>query len=508
MLTYTTPMPITSHQLSKSTFVKGRQCVKALYLHRHHPDLREETTVERQAVYDRGHMVGTLAQQLFPNGIDVTPLDKYGFADAAERTKQLIASGQGVIYEATFIHDEVLVMVDILARREGQWEAFEVKSTNSLQDTHVVDAALQYHVITGTGLPLADMSIVHLNREYVRMGELDIKQLFVVTSVLDQLLEMQDQNAADIERLKQILALDKIPEVDIGVHCHAPYECDFVTHCWKHVPEPSVFDIAGLHMKRKVELYRNGIIRFEDITEEAELTAHQQLQVKCQLQGTERIDHDGLKEFVNSLTYPLYFLDFESFNPPVPLYDHSRPYQQIAFQYSLHYKSAPNTELRHVEFLAQPSTDPRPEFVRTLLEYTRKPGTILVYSEAFEISILRKLARDFPEYAGQLQERINRIRDLSDPFSARLWYHPRMVGRYSIKFVLPAVVPEMTYNDLEIADGTAASQAFASMTTNPDLDHSQLRNHLLEYCRLDTLAMVRVLEKMETEIDAKHTPQI
>ncbi len=488
------------HILSKSTFMKGCQCVKSLYLNKHQPKLKEKISVSQQALFDRGTSVGELARQLFPGGIDASPEFYYDYARSIEYTRQLIQDGQPIIYEAAFQFDGVLVAIDILAKENGVWKGYEVKSTTGVKETHLLDAALQYYVITQLGIDLNDMAIVHLNNQYLRMGTLNVRGLFVMVSIKEEVKENQEFIAAKISELKEVLRLTEVPVVDIGPHCYDPYPCDFVGHCWQHIPQPSVFNLSNLRWKQQLELYNQGIIRFEDITDDVELNDHQRLQVNCHLNKTNNVDQHGIQEFLSGLSYPLYFLDFETFNPAIPIFDNSRPYQQIPFQYSIHYKKHPEGELRHTDFLALPNADPRPAFIKQLLSKTHMPGDILTYNQNFEKTRLKELARDFPEYGYALEERIARIKDLMPPIQQRLYYTPEMNGAYSIKDVLPALVPELKYDDLPINNGSDASLYFEQMIYDPTADLVTIRRNLLAYCKLDTLAMVKILEKLENEI--------
>lgn len=485
------------HLLSKSTFMRGCQCVKSLYLNKHQPELKDEVSSQQQAVFDRGTSVGELAQQLFPGGIDASPGHYYGYEQSIALTEELIDAGHTVIYEAAFQYNGVMAAIDILVQTNGAWRAYEVKSTTGVRENHVTDAALQYYVITHAGMRLSDISIIYINREYTRLGRLDVRQLFATESILDLVLEQQDFIEAQIPKLKEVLTLPEPPVVDIGEHCTEPYPCDFFGHCWQHIPRPSIFDLPRLG-KNQFELYRQGIIRFEDIRDNVELNDNHKLQVSCHLKQGEHIDRAGLKDFLSTLSYPLYFLDFETFNPAIPQYDHSRPYQQIPFQYSIHYKRDPRAELRHTEFLASPTGDPRPAFIEQLLSKTRMPGMVITYNQGFERTRLRELATDFPQYAAALEARIERIRDLMPPFQQMLYYTPAMNGRYSIKSVLPALVPELDYTGMPINNGIDASLGFEQMMYDLTSDHSALRKNLLAYCKMDTLAMVNILERLET----------
>ena len=485
------------HLLSKSTFLYGSQCAKRLYLYKFRPDLKEEVSNQQQAVFDRGTNVGILARNLFPGGVDASPESTFEYQKAAVKTSELIASGTQIIYEAVFQFDGVLAAIDILVKDRGKWKAYEVKSTTQVKDIHITDAALQYHVITNSGILLADISIVHLNTEYIRKGKLMITELFEQESVKTEAIEMQAEIRKTISELKAMLAKKQEPKVDIGPHCSDPYECDFMDYCWSHIPEVSVFSIARLRSNKKFELYNKGIIHYKEVRDEIELTSYQQLQVDSHLNKKGHIDKESIRAFIATIPFPLYFLDFETFQSAIPLYDQSRSYQQIPFQYSLHYQKSPDSTLQHFEFLADAKGgDPRLPFIEQLLAETQNPGLILTYNKSFEKSILTALARDFPKHSIALENLIERLRDLMVPFQQGMYYLPEMNGSYSIKNVLPALIPALSYDDLEIGDGSSASLAFEEMMYNPAADIPGIRKSLLGYCGLDTLAMVKIVDNL------------
>ena len=485
------------HILSKSTFLYGTQCPKRLYFNKFRRDLRVEVSANQQAVFDRGTSVGQLARDLFPGGIDASPETPFEYQKSVKLTKELIDQGAKIIYEAAFQYQGVLAAVDILVKRNGKWKAYEVKSSTSVKEVNILDAALQYHVITKSGIELADIFIVHLNNEYVRKKDLVIEELFFMESVKDEAIENQSLVKNKIAELKLIIESKKEPKVDIGPHCFDPYSCDFMHHCWKHVPEPSVFSISGLRSNKKFELYENGILRFEDLPADMVLNEYQSMQIESHLNGKTNIDKDSVRNFLKEFSYPMYFMDFETFQSAVPLYAKSRPYQQIAFQYSLHYKKNKSSALKHFEFLATIKGDPRIPFIEQLLEDTSKPGSILAYNVSFERSILNSIANDFPKYKNDIEERSERLIDLMPPFRKGWYYKPEMNGSYSIKQVLPAIVPEMNYDSLEIGDGSSASLAFEQMIFDKNADVDGIRKQLSDYCKMDTLAMVSLLEALE-----------
>jgi hypothetical protein len=259
-----------------------------------------------------------------------------------------------------------------------------------------------------------------------------------------------------------------------------------------------VFNISGLKSDKKFELFNSGIVHIEDIPDEFKLSDKQRLQVDVHKNKKTVIDKAGLKEFMDSVKYPLYFMDFETFMPAVPLYDNSRPYQQIPFQYALYYQKDKKSELESYEFLGSPETDARIPFIESLLQNTKRKGDILVYNKSFEITRLKEIARDFPDYADDIEERIERIKDLMLPFQKKYYYKPEMMGSYSIKNVLPALVPDLSYDGMPVADGGMAMIAYESLLYEKDPDKiDAIRKNLLEYCKLDTYAMVRIWGELE-----------
>ena len=490
-----------THILSKSTFLKGLQCDKHLYLYKHNKELLDPLTEMQQAIFSRGTDVGKIAQQLFPNGVDVSPPSPINFKKSIGQTEVLMRKGEQVIYEASFIYDDVLAAADIVVKEGDGWNIYEVKSSTSVNEVHINDAAVQYWIVNNLGYKINDISIVYINNQYVRKGELDLNSLFNIESVLEFVLERQTFVTKEIARQKKVLEKNTVPKVDIGIHCTDPYPCGFIGYCWKHIPKNSVFDISGMHLRKKFEFYDQGIIKMEDIPEDAALNSIQRLQIDGALYNKKIIDKEAISEFLKTLSYPIYFVDFESFQPPVPLYDNSKPYQQIPFQYSVHFKESAESDLIHYEFLAEPESDPRIPFIENLLKVLGNKGDIIVYNKAFEITRLKEIARDHPKYAKKIEKLFDRVKDIMIPFQKKYYYTPEMEGSYSIKYVLPALVPELSYTNMEIADGGTASLAYESLLTLDDfIKIDEIKKQLLEYCKLDTLAMVRILEKLESLI--------
>jgi hypothetical protein len=493
-----------SHLLSKSSYIKGLQCEKHLYLYKYHYDEMDELSEMQKAIFKRGINVGELAQKLFPGGVVAAQGDPPDYEKALKKTKELIDSNEKVIYEAAFMFNDVLSIADIFVMEKGGAKVYEVKSSTSISETYLNDAALQYYVISGQGIRVKDFSIIYINNQYIRKGDLNLEELFTTESVLESILPMQKSVKENINRLKKVILKKKMPGIDIGEHCYNPYTCGFFDYCRKHIPEVSIFDFSGMHLAKKYELYRNGIIRLDDVPEDFPLNKNNKLQLDVFKSGKPLIDKNAINNFISDLHYPLYFMDFETFQPAVPLFDNSKPYQQIPFQYSVFLKTNKNSEAEHFEFLAEPGEDPRKKFTENLLIVTKGKGDVLVYNKTFEITRLNEIARDFPEYADEIEKLVSRIKDLMIPFQKKYYYAPEMKGSYSIKAVLPALVPELSYDELEINEGGLASIAYESLQTETDLMFiAEIKQQLLEYCKLDTLGMVRILEKLEVLIHKK-----
>lgn len=488
------------HTLSKSTFVRGCQCVKSLYLNKYHKEFQSPVSSNQEAVFEQGKEVGFLARKLFPNGIDASPKNYFSYEESINKTEDAIKQGETVIYEAAFLFDDVLAALDILVKDNEGWKAFEVKSSTEVKDTHILDAALQYYLIQNTGISLQDIFIVYINNEYVRGKELETEKLFVKKSILKEVLNLQTFIPHKIGELKSIMKQKEIPHIEIGLQCNDPYPCDFIDYCWKNIPPYSVFDIANLRTTKKFELFNQGITQLKDIPKDFALNANQWQQINCELEQKSIIDKPKIKEFVGKLIYPLYFLDFETFQLAIPKFVNSRPYQQLVFQYSLHKQNSKGSDIMHSEFIAETnSNNPRILFVKKLIDDCGEEGDILVYNIAFERTRLQELANDFPEFAKPISNILNRLKDLMLPFRERWYYIPEMKGSYSIKVVLPTLLPEFTYSNLEIKDGNTASSTYASMVQGVfSGDANKTLKALLEYCKLDTLAMVKILEKLSS----------
>jgi len=484
------------HKISKSRFVSGVQCEKKLYFDLFRKDLKPPVSDEQQALFDGGHQAGALAQQMFPEGKDASPESYFDFSDSIENTKKWIGDGVYTIYEAAFFYDEVLAALDILHHQNGERWAIEVKSSTSVKEYHITDASLQYWVMSHSGFTPDKFFLMHIDNTYVKQGPIIPKRLFALEDITEQVIANQDWVAKKLSTLK-LITKDIEPVVEIGKHCGDPFTCDYIHHCWKHIPENSVFELGNARGKQW-DLYADGILELSKIPEDIPLNHRQKLQVEGVKNGTSYFDKDSITDFLEEWNYPLYFFDFETIFPSIPVLDGTRPYQQVPFQYSLHIISGPDAEMQHKEFLAIPghftdsgSNDPRMSLIKQLKLEIGPEGSIVAYNAGFEKGVLNNLAIAFPEEVPFIEDLTSRFVDLLVVFRSAWYYKPEMGASASIKSVLPAIDPTFSYEDLEIGDGNAASALFLSMIEGTFTGiESETRNALLKYCERDTEGMV------------------
>ena len=485
--------------LSKSLYIRGLQCEKSLWLKKKKPEVLQAPDDGAQAVFDTGTSVGELACELFRGGerIEYTG----NFSSQMAKTKELMGHSTKIIYEATFCFDGILVMVDILRIGKDGLIINEVKSSTSVKEVYIDDASIQYYVISSLGYKVSAINIIHIDNSYVRGEKLELDKFFHTEDVTEQVKQKQADIPQILSKFDEILSKDIEPEIDIGVQCANPYPCDAWEYCWREqrgIPEYSIFDISGLRSKKKFELYKSGIVKFEDIKELDKFNASQQIQIRSELSKEQIIDKEAIKEFLNTLSYPLYHLDFETFQQAVPEFVGLSPYEQIPFQFSIH-KDDGKGNLEHFEFLAEVGADPRYELALNLIKFIPQDACVLAYNMSFEKRVIRRLAEIYPQVSNELMAIHDNIKDLMAPFASKSYYHPKMRGSYSIKYVLPALVPEFesAYKDLNlIHHGGEAMQAYEAMAYMPAKERDAYKKALLAYCKLDTLAMVKVLEKL------------
>ena len=484
--------------LSKSQYIRGLQCHKSLWLYKNKPELRDSSNQAQESLFNTGFDVGDLAKQLFPHGVEIE-FDSSDFDGMLAKTKEQINNGCEVIYEATFKENGIFAMADILVKNTDSWDIYEVKASTNVKEYHLNDASVQWYSLSNA-INLNKVYIVHINNSYERNGILDIKNLFSIVDITEEVQNRQYQIPFNIEQMDLMLK-DDIPNIDIGTHCSNPYSCDFESHCWEHIPNPSVFNLYWMNGSKKFEMYYKGIVNYEDIPLDFALNTTQKLQVETSKSNEPFIDKSIINEFIETVKFPINFFDFETFQNAIPRFDKQRPYMQIPFQYSLHILHEDGT-LEHKEFLGDENSDPRDALINQMLKDISPNGSIMAYNQSFEISRIKELANYNIERKNELLALVDRFVDLIVPFRGRGYYHPNFNGSFSIKSVLPSMFPnndELNYKKLgSIQNGGDAMDTFANLHLLKDKSkRDEIRKDLLAYCHLDTLAMVRIFEKLK-----------
>ena len=493
--------------LSKSRYCAGLQCPKILWMDKNMPEQKAEQDDSRLII---GNTVGNLARGYFGEYSEV-PFYHGNMGGMIKETQRLLDEGARVITEASFTYDGCFCSVDILKKVDGGYELIEVKSASGkdedretdIKEVYLDDIAYQYYVLTHCGLKIVKTLLMCLNKEYVRYGELDVQQLFTLTNCTARVISRQDDLPWSISAMKKVADKESEPDEIIGKRCDTPYECGYKSWCFRNLPEHNVFSI-GWRMKSDIKdtLYRNGVVSFEDIVRsDCALSEKPARQVMTKLRNLPpHIDKGALRHFLETVKYPLYHLDFETYQQAVPEWDGVSPYKHIVFQYSLHIQSECCGAVEHKEFLGKQGVDPRRELAERLCADIPTDVCVMVYNKTFERTQLLNLAALFPKMETHLMSIRENIVDLMLPFSSGMYYCREMGRGYSIKNVLPALCgsdPELDYQKLPlIHNGGEAMTAYATLHEQPQEEAAKIRAALLAYCKLDTLAMVKLLGKL------------
>ncbi len=509
-------------RLSKSRYTLFSQCPKALWLRVYKPDVAEEDEALK-ARFEKGNEVGDLAMGLFGDFKEVTVKNDDGSLDLTkmtELTKQYMDEGVENICEASFNYEGNYCAVDILRKEKGGWAIYEVKSTSfpmfkekqAKLDKYAPDIAYQKWVLEQCGINVTGTYLACLNSDYVREGDLDIEQLFITKDMRELVKNEYLKVPARVSQAMKVINDETEPDIDLSRNCDKPYPCAFFRYCKEQhgVPTPSVFDVYGgalgckkedsFYITQKLKLYHEGKMTYEDIKDEP-LGNIQRMQVERK----EYINKEGIREFLDTLSYPLYFLDYETMQDAIPQYSGAKPYQQITFQYSLHIKRSESAPYEHRAFLAECNgEDPRRALAEQLCKDIPKDVCTLAYNKKFEENRTKELAALYPDLADHLLNIASNIKDLLDPFQAGYYYLPAMGGSFSIKSVLPALFPgdpELDYHNLDkkVQNGGDAMTIFPRIKDMKPEEANASRQALLNYCKLDTWAMVKVWEKL-TEV--------
>jgi hypothetical protein len=451
--------------LSKSRYLKGLKCQKALWLNKHKKEEAFYSESTKQ-VFSAGNTAGELAQQYFPNG-ELALVSNYPDSKAIAKTKELIRNGVTTIYEATFASESTLIALDILHQIDGKWHAFEVKSTNSAKKEHIRDAAIQYYVMTKAGIKVEDISIMHFDNTYVKQGAITPRGLFTYESVFDRMQTYLEDIPKNIKTFLEVYQEDE-PTIIVGNHCDSPYPCEFANYCNSLQENQSVLKAIKETPGLSTEVYYKNT--------------------------------EAIQQFLTGNPYPIYSFDFETVMEGVPKYDNTRPYQQVPFQYSLHYQKSVSGVPQHSEFLGNGTDDPREGLIKQMIHDFSDEGSILVYYIPFERKRIEELIRDYPQYEKELEVIKNRLVDLLPIFKKHILTEQTKVSA-SLKVVLPTFLPLLSYKELAIQNGMAAMHAYKNLPeTSNKTEFEKKRKEMLAYCKLDTEAVLELYNLLYNEI--------
>lgn len=499
--------------ISKSKYCSYIDCPKKFWLNKYKPEVKKEDPAAKQR-FENGNLVGDLAMGLFGNFVEVTTFNEDGTLNLSEmivKTKEEISNGTNVICEASFSYNGQYCAVDLLKKEKDGYAIYEVKSSTTyvtepeIKDIYAADIAYQKYVLECCGIHVVGTYLVTLSKDYRHKDSLELSTLFNVIDANDAIVTHYKNVASNLKAAQAIIDCDKEPAIPFHKNCK---ECEYRDYCMRDIPSPSVFDLyipRGQSFSSLISLFEDGIVSFEDYKNSDKWNdCHiiRRLQVEHYLNelGT-YANKEIINDFLNKLSYPLYFLDFETMNPAIPEYEGTAPYQQIPFQYSLHYINNEGGELLHKEFLSESGIDPRRGVAEALCRDIQKDACIIVYNKSFEPTVLKNLAEYFPDLSEHLLNIRDHIVDLYEPFSKGGCYNKAMGKSFSIKSVLPALFPDdpaCDYHNLDgVQNGGDAMTIFPKLKDMSAEEQEKIRKALLKYCELDTLATVKVLEKLQ-----------
>jgi hypothetical protein len=477
--------------LSKSRLISAWQCLKRVHLEKHHPELGE-ISAQTESLWATGHLVGDISQRLYgtPGSVEIAFDKRIGLL--LNKTRELIDVGADFpIFEATFRYEGVLVRVDVLMPDANGWRIIEIKASTSVKEYHVLDCAIQDWVLRNCGIDVTRVSLAHINNRFVYPGNGEYDGLLIEHDLTDE-VRMLEPTVVDLVGRARDAVTGPRPDVNVGVHCSSPYDCQFMDYCW---PTDTEYPLTGLGGS-KAKLAEYVTLGYRDICDvPAEtITAETQRRIHRVTRGGEPELLDGARRAFSALPYPRYYLDFETIAPAVPFWAGTRPYSPLAIQWSCHIEEAPG-QFRHREFLDLSGDPPMRPLTLELIECLGEHGPVLMWTR-YEEGVLKNLAELYPDLKVRISKIIDRLYDLH-PVVKDNYYHPKMLGSWSIKAVMPTINPEMDYAKLEgIREGTGASDGFIEAIqadVSPERK-AELDAQLRRYCRFDTEAMVEIVK--------------
>jgi hypothetical protein len=496
--------------LSKTNFLICLDCAKNAWLKIHKPDIYKKYPLSsfELNIIDTGNQIDELARGLFSGGIAVESRDD------TELTKKLISEKTPVIYQPVFATDKFITASDIFLWNSSTnlYDLYEVKSSTASDEgggrkteEYLIDIAFQKVILNDLGIQIGTTNLIRLNKEYVRMGNINLQELFFIENLTDQVNEKLEEIKQKMEGAYEYL----LKETEPTGHCDCILKgwnshCTTSGHSNSDLPEYPVHAIARIHKKKLIELVDSNIFSIHDVPDDFKLSDNQRRQVDTAQSGKKYIDKNGISDFLQTMQYPLAFLDYETYPSAIPKYNGYRPYQQIPFQFSLHVIEAPNGESVHYDFIYTDQGCPDEHFAEALQKHLPKTGSVVVWNQKFEKGINEQLGEHLPDHKNFMQEVNARVVDLMIPFYGKttMYDHPEFKGSASIKYVLPALVPTLSYKKMHIQEGGTASDTWNRIVSGEysEEDKNMKIQALKDYCHLDTLAMVEIWRVLNSSV--------
>jgi hypothetical protein len=467
-----------------------------LWIKKHAKTLLPAIDPSTQAIFDAGHEFEQYAEALFSGGVTLGFNDYDEYLSLPERTTQALEEGMHTIFQGRFEHEQLTFICDVIKVVEGkEVDLIEIKSSTSAKPEHIVDLAFQMVVLEKCGYTVRSISVIHVNNQYVRNGAIDPELITAKTDVTEEVKAQKEITLIKIGEALQTVSLTECPDIS-PLYADQKFFGEWL-EIYKHIKSPktgSIYDLCQMDAQTLKNLQVNNITLLEDIPSDFVLKPKQRLQVEALRQGHPTINIEKIRNFLNSLTFPLYFYDYETLSSLVPYFDGLKPYQQLPFQYSVHIIDSPDSELRHEEYLHKDGSNPAQSLTKSLFSHISENGTVLAWNMSFEKNCNTLLGTLVPEYAQAYEKLNDRIVDLMIPFSQNWYVDSEFCGSASIKKVLPVLIPTMSHKDLDISDGSSAQRLWMEAVLDgkrPD-EKDKILEDLIKYCELDTMAMVEI----------------
>lgn len=489
--------------ISKSDFLKFYECASYFWFWKNRKEVLTERQLDpfAQRLSEQGQHVEVKVRELFPEGVMI---NTYG-EDAVADTKRLLDEGVKTIFQASFLHDNRFIMCDVLVWNElfNAWDMIEVKSSSSTdgqrkKEHHLIDATFQKIVLEAAGLKVVNVYLIELNKDFIKEGDIELKKLFIESEVTTEILKREPEVLADLQHAENILKADQPTSCDCRYKGRSRH-CQAFNYLYPQTPSYSVYDFTAIggSKKKLAALVDEGIIDINDVREDHDLSKKHKNQWRVHVNDQALLEKEILQDELNALVFPIYFLDYETLPVAIPVYDGSRPYQQVVIQYSLHIL-AEDGNIQHKEYIHRDQSSPLNIIAQKLREDIGDEGSVIVWNKTFEAGCNKDLAVANPVLADFLTSVNDRIYDLMEVVKKQKYLHKDFKGKYSIKKVLPVMCPELNYDTLAISDGTQAVMEYENLIFGnyPPEQKEQAFTNLLEYCELDTWAMVRIYQEL------------